>query len=552
MPDPGAYLHPTAWDTPFEALPVAELLARSATRAPRAVALDFLGRRTTYARLAQQVDRAAANLQALGLVKGDRLGLFLPNCPHYVIAYYGALKAGLTIVNFSPLYTADELAQQVDDSGVATMVCLDVAQLYATIARTLETSALKRLVVGSIADALPPAKALAYRLLNRRERARIPVDPRHVAFATLLRPATSTPVAIDPHTDVALIQYTGGTTGLPKGALLTHANLTINAAQVNAIDPDRELPDRLLGVLPFFHVFANTAVLNRTILRGGEIVMLPRFDAKAALAAIRRRRVTAIPGVPTMYGALADHADAPRTDWSSVRICIAGGAPMPVELQQRFQTLTGVTVAEGYGLTETSGVASCNPYRAGGKLGSIGQPMPGTTFVLVDKDDPTRPPPPGEPGEITIAGPQIMQGYLHAPVPDPAAFVDGRLRTGDVGYLDADGFAFIVDRIKDMIVVGGFKVFPSRLEDVLYTHPAVREALVVAIPDARLGERPKAFVALRPGMAATPAELAELVNAAVGKHERVAAVEIRAALPKTMIGKLDRKPLVAEERARAG
>lgn len=549
--DGAPYHHPIAWSAPIEAMPVADLLARTARRVPGAIALDFMGARTRYRTLDRQVDRAAAALQALGFVKGDRLGLFLPNCPQYVIAYYAALRAGLAIVNFSPLYSAEELAAQVVDAGVTTMVTLDAAKLYPTIASVLDTSPLERLIIGSIADALPMAKAMLYRLFKRRERVRIVPDKRHIAFARLLRPGSPAAVAIDPAADIALIQYTGGTTGRPKGALLSHANLTVNAGQVHAIDPARDEADRLLGALPFFHVFAQTAVLNRTILRGGEIVMLPRFDARAALAAIRRRRITAIPGVPTMFAALVDHPDATLVDWRSVRICISGGAPLPEALQQRFEAATGARLIEGYGLTETAGVVSANPYVGTRKPGSIGQPLPGTRILVVDKDDPTRPPPPGEPGELVIEGPQVMRGYLHAAVPDPAAFVEGHLRTGDVGYVDADGFAFIVDRLKDMVVVGGFKVFPSRIEDVLYTHPAVLEALVIAVPDARLGERPKAFVALRVGTSATPDELMALVLAHVGKHERPVAIEIRPSLPKTMIGKLDRKPLVAEVRAAA-
>ncbi|MFN3288169.1 MAG: AMP-binding protein [Sphingomonadaceae bacterium] len=240
-------------------------------------------------------------------------------------------------------------------------------------------------------------------------------------------------------------------------------------------------------------------------------------------------------------------------DWSSLRICVSGGAPMPVELAERFERTTGVRVSEGYGLTETAGVASVNPYQGPRKLGSIGQPLPATRFHLVSRDDPSLPAPPGEPGEIAIEGPQVMRGYLHVPTPDPNAFTpQGWLRTGDVGTIDADGFATVVDRLKDMIVVGGFKVFPSRIEDVLYTHPDVREALAVPTPDPRVGERPKAFVALREGATVSADELLALVNAHVGKHERPVAVEIRPSLPKTIIGKLSRKELVAEERARAG
>lgn len=545
------YLHPAQWDQAFEPLAVPDLLFRAAAASPAATALDFYGARTSYAELAAQVRRAAGGFQALGLGKGARIGLFLPNCPHYVIAYYGAMAAGATVVNFSPLYSPEELEWQAADAGVDTMVCLDAVQLFPTISKVLASGRLKRLIVGNVPEALPPLKRMAFNLLKGKERSPVPADDRHLPFARLLGLGQHKPVAIDPVQDVALIQYSGGTTGRPKGAILTHANLSVNAQQVHAIDPDPAGEDRILAALPFFHVFANTAVLNRTVLRGGTIVILPKFAAADALAAIRRCRITALPGVPAMFAALVDHPDAQRTSWSSLRIAISGGAALPLELQQRFEALTACRLVEGYGMTETSGVASANPYLAKRMLGSIGQPLPGTSFVVVDKDDPTRPPPPGEPGELTISGPQVMRRYLHGTADDASAFVDGRLRTGDVGYVDAEGFVCIVDRMKDMIVVGGFKVFPSRIEDVAYTHPAVAEAVAIAVPDPRVGERPKLYVSLRPASRATEAELLALVNAHVGKHERPVAVEIRDSLPKTVIGKLDRKALVAEARAQA-
>ncbi len=546
------YRHPVAWNTPFEALAVPELLARTAARRPGAPCIDFLGRRYRYGEIAAMVDRAAEGFRRLGVKRGVKVGLFLPNCPQYVIAYYGAMKAGGTVVNFSPLYTPAELVEQVEDSETDIMVCLDVAMLYATISEVLERSRLKLLVVGSLAEALPAGKALLYRMFKRRERTRVKPDATHVSFRSLLdNDGMADPPVIDPHEDIALLQYTGGTTGTPKGAILTHANLSINAAQVCAIDPQKGGEDRILGALPMFHVFANTCVLNRTVAVGGEMVLLPKFEVALALTTIQRRRITSVPGVPTMYQAFLDHPKVGRFDLSSIRVCISGGAPMPVEVKQRFEARTGAIVVEGYGLTESSGVVGVNPYEGLNKPGSIGQPLPGTSIVLVDKDDPTRPAPAGEPGEITIAGPQIMRGYWNKLEETANVFIDGRLRTGDVGTVDEDGYAYVVDRLKDMIVVGGFKVFPSRLEDALYAHPAVKEALVIGTPDAYLGERPKAFVTLQPGATATDAELLAHLNAHVGKHERAVAVVIRDSLPKTMIGKLSRKELVAAERAAA-
>ncbi|MBA3676455.1 MAG: long-chain fatty acid--CoA ligase [Sphingosinicella sp.] len=547
-----AYQHPNSWDQDYPPLSLPDMFEQTARRTPDAWLIDFMGRKYSYAETLHGVERVAAGLARMGVKKGDRVGLFLPNVPHYVAAYYGGLRAGATVVNFSPLYTAEELEAQVEDSGTRILFTLSAKALLPTALEVLENSSLERLIVGSIAGALPPAKSVLYRLLKSRDIVARPDDSRVTSFSGLIaddaRPAR---VEIDPVKDVALIQYTGGTTGIPKGAMLTHQNLTANARQVDALDPHPEAEDRIMGVLPMFHVFANTCVLNRTVRRGGEIVMLPRFDATQTLAAIERTRATSMPGVPTMYQALLDHPGIAKTDFTSLRVCISGGAPMPQELKQRFEERTGAKLVEGYGLTESSGVVSTNPYEGLDKTGTIGQPLPATQVKLVDKGDPTRPPPTGDPGELIVSGPQVMKGYWNRPEADGETFINGWLRTGDVGLIDEDGYIVIVDRLKDMIAVGGFKVFPSQIEHLLYGHDAVKEALVIGIPDAYAGERPKAFVTLAEGLAAGEDELMRWLNAKLGKHERVIAVEIRDSLPKTMIGKLSRKELQAEERAKA-
>ncbi len=542
------YAHPVAWDLPLPPLSLPDMFFASAARVPDAAIADFMGRRTSYAAMATMVRAAAAGFQSLGVQPGDRVGLYLPNVPHYIAAYYGALLAGAIIVNFSPLYTPEELAHQVEDSGTRVLVTLDVTALLPNALRLLDGSSLEQLVVGTVAEALPSAKALAYRLFKGKERTPVPADPRITRWAAFMtRGAEPAPVSINPERDVALIQYTGGTTGVPKGAKLTHQNLTANTRQVDALDPHDGTDDRILGVLPFFHVFANTCVLNRTVLNGGEIVMLPRFDAKAALAAVTRRRCTAMPGVPTMYQALLDHPDFGKTDFSSLRVCISGGAPMAAELASRFRSASGAVLVEGYGLTESSGVVSCNPYDGSGKPGSIGQPVPSTRVRLAHRDDPTQPAPPGEPGELLVSGPQIMQGYWNRPDADGDSFVDGWLRTGDVAQIEADGYIRIVDRLKDMIAVGGFKVYPSTIEAILYRHPDVKEALVIGAPDAYRGESPRGYVALAEGATISGDALRDWLNPQLGKHERVDHIVVREALPKTMIGKLDRKALRAEQ-----
>jgi long-chain acyl-CoA synthetase len=544
-----AYRHPVKWDQQFSPLSLHDMFAASAKRTPDAPLIDFMGRKYDYAKVRRGVDRVACGLARMGVKRGDRIGLFLPNVPHYVAAYYGALKAGATVVNFSPLYTPEELEAQVEDSGTRILFTLSAKALLPVAVEVLNHSSLERLIVGSVAGALPPAKSLLYRMFKAREIAARPDDPRISAFSQLIaNDGRCRKIAIDPEREVALIQYTGGTTGVPKGAVLTHQNLSANARQVNMLDPAPDAEERVMGVLPLFHVFANSCVLNRTVYRGGEIVMLPRFDAGQTLAAIERARATSFPGVPTMYQALLDHPKTAKTDFSSLRVCISGGAPMPVELQQRFERLTGAKLVEGYGLTESAGVVSSNPYQGPNKIGTIGQPIPATLVVLVDKEDPHRLAAPGEPGEITVSGPQIMQGYWNRPDKNSDIFVDGRLRTGDVGLIDDDGYIRVVDRLKDMIAVGGFKVFPSQVEAILYQNEAVKEAVVIGIPDPYAGERPKAFVTLANGKKATGEELMEWLNERLGKHERVVAVEIRDALPRTLVGKLSRKELQAGER----
>jgi long-chain acyl-CoA synthetase len=546
------YTHPAAWAQDYPPLSLSAMFDASAARLGEAPLIDFMGRKYSYAETADGVRRVAHGLRALGIGAGDRVGLYLPNVPHYVAAYYGALRIGAIVVNFSPLYSVEELAAQVADSGTRILFTLSASALLPNALQVLERTGVERLVVGSVAGALPPVKSILYRLLRRRDIAAKPDDPRILPFSRLIaNDGSGDPAPIDAERDLALLQYTGGTTGTPKGAMLTHQNLSANARQVDALDPWRDAEDRIVGALPLFHIFANTCILNRTVLRGGEMVLLPRFDAGQVLATVQRVKATALPGVPAMYLALLDHADIGRTDFGSLRICISGGAPMPLEVRERFEARTGARLVEGYGLTESSGVVSANPYEGLNKAGTVGQPIPATRIVLVDKEDPSRPPPPGQPGEVTIAGPQVMKGYWNRPDADAVTFVDGRLRTGDIGLIDEDGYLSIVDRLKDMINVSGFKVFPSQIENVLYRHPAVKEALVIAIPDPLSGERPKAFVALHGDATASAEELTAFVHEHVGKHERLAGLEIREALPKTMVGKLSRKELVAEEQARA-
>ena len=556
-----AYAHPHPWDREFPPLSLTTMFAAAVRDHGPAPLVEFLGRRFSYASLYREAQRFAAGLIARGIRPGDRVGLFLPNVPTYVPAYYGAMMAGAVVVNFSPLYTVAELEAQVADSGTRLLVTVDLAKLLPTALAVLEGSALEQLVVARFCSQLPLLKGLAFRLLKRAELTPLPVREDVVAWSAMLRDGALPLLADDPATSLALLQYTGGTTGVPKGAMLTHQNLSANARQIGAIDPHSGDRDVILGALPLFHVFANSCVLNRTVLNGGCVAMVPRFDIGQVLATVRRVRPTSLPGVPTMFQALLDDPRLEGTDMSSLRVCISGGAPLPATVQDRFEAMTGVELCEGYGLTECSGVASTNPYEGGERPGTIGHPLPGTRLALVDKEDLTRFAPPGEPGELVIAGPQVMQGYWNRPDDAATAFVElpdeaGRptrwLRTGDIAVLEEGGYIRIVDRSKDMIAVGGFKVFPSQVEAVLMQHPAVKETLVLGMPDAYRGEVPRAFVTLREAGAISAEALRAWLNDRVGKHERVDAVVIRTSLPRTMIGKLDRKALKVEALAPPG
>ena len=526
---------------------VSDLLDRSAQAFGDRPAINFLGRRQNYAQLKSSVDQVAASLQAMGVAPGDRVGLCLPNTPFAVIGYYAALKIGAIVVNYNPLYVARELAHQAKDSGTSVMLVIDMPEIHAKVAAI---ASLRKIIVCPLAEALPPAKGLAYRLLKRKQcLGALPADGRHVAFGSLLKGGVPKPVAIAPD-DVAVLQYTGGTTGTPKGAMLTHANVRANAGQNVAYDPSR-VPgeERVLGVLPLFHVFAMTVVMNYSVETASEMILLPRYELKATLKALVDCRPTIFPAVPTIYGAIAKLAEKEKRDLSFIKLCISGGAPLPVEIGDHFRRLTGARLVEGYGLTESSPTVCCNPSRGEARVGSVGLPLVDTIVEIRDPE--TRAlMPTGEKGELVVRGPQVMRGYWNKPEETAAVLDEYGLRTGDIGYIDADGYIFIVDRIKDVILSGGYNVYPRVIEDALYQHEDVAEAVVIGISDSYRGQAAKAFVVLRQGATATPESLKTFLKGYISKIELPAAIEIRDSLPKTAVGKLSKKELVAEEQGK--
>jgi long-chain acyl-CoA synthetase len=541
------------WHATLRDQPLYQFLADSVARFGERPCLDFLGKSYSYAEIGALVRRAAKGFAAIGVKKGVRVGLMLPNSPYYVIAYYAILEAGGVVVNFNPLYAPPEIRHLVEDSEVEIMLTLDLKPHYAMLAPLVGKSSVRKLVLCPMADILPLAKSVLYRLVKRGDMAEAPRDERHVLFADLLaNDGVFTPVPVEPARDLAVLQYTGGTTGVPKGAMLTHQNLVANALQCLLWFPDIEFGrERVLAVLPFFHVFAMTVAMNLGIAAGAEIVLLPRFELKSLLAAIRRKRPTTMPGVPTLFTAIYSDPAAQRIDLTSIKSCISGGAPLPLEVKSKFEAMTGCTLIEGYGLSETSPVVACNPLKGVNKPGSVGVPVPGTIVEIVSLDDPTQRVPQGERGEVVVRGPQVMAGYWRKPQATQAVLSDGRLRTGDVGYLDADGYLFLVDRIKDIIIAGGYKIYPRNVEEAIYQHPKVAECIVLAVTDAYRGQTVKAYVAPVAGAELSEKELRDFLKDKLSPIETPKLFEFRASLPKTLIGKPSKKALLEEEARRA-
>lgn len=542
-----------AWDAPLPAHPMFSLLDEAEDAYGDRLAIDFLGAHTTYRQLAQQVRRMARGLRGMGVDKGVRVGLFLPNCPQFVISYYAILKAGGTVVNYNPLYSPEELLHQLDDSGTGIMVTLALKALYPKVASCLGRSALKTIIVSEFQEALPLPKRLAFPLARKADIAAYPHDANHARFSDLLASDdTPVPLAIDPHRDVALLQYTGGTTGVPKGAVLTHANLYANTLQCGLWFTGLEKgKESIVGVLPLFHVFAMATVMNLAIHTGSAMLLHPKFDMKGVLYDLHYKRPTLMPGVPTMYAAINQYRGIEKYDLKSLKMCISGGGPLPAEVKQVFEQRTGCKLIEGYGLTECSPVACANPLFGVNKSGSIGIPFPGTIMEVTDLEDPERVLGTGQTGELCVRGPQVMQGYLNQPGESERVLQQGRLRTGDIGYIDEDGYVFIVDRLKEMIISGGYNIYPRNLEEVLYTHPAVLEAAVIGIPHPQRVQVPKAFVVFKTGLSATETELRDYLRLHVAAYAVPHAIECRASLPKSAIGKILKKQLISEENARA-
>lgn len=544
------------WHAPIAGGALPELLENAAAKYGDHICTNFLGKTLNYSEILRQVNHVAKGLQQRGVKKGVNVGLLLPNSPSFIVYYYGILKAGGTVVNFNPLYTIEELTHQAKDARVQMMVTLDLKALFPKAEALLTEGTLSNVIICSFANILPSVKSILFRLLKSKELASWKESPQHEKVIPdddiQANDGKPDPVAIDPDEDVAVLQYTGGTTGVPKGAMLTHSNLTINTRQCIAWAPGLEDGvERVMGILPFFHVFAMTTVMNFAIAKASAMILVPRFELITALKMIRSLKPTVMPGVPTLYTAFMNSPKLRPGDLASLKFCISGGAALPLEVKRGFEKASGCDLVEGYGLSETSPVVSANPLGGPNKEGSIGIPFPGTRISIRSLDDPAQEVKLGENGELCIAGPQVMKGYWQRPKETADTMVGEFLRTGDVGYMDAEGFTFIVDRIKDIIICSGFNVYPRRIEEAIYEFPAVAEVTVLGIPDEYRGEAPKAYVKLRDDAQASEADIMKFLESKLSRIEMPAKIEFRDELPKTMIGKLSKKELRAEMKSNA-
>lgn len=546
-----------SWDKEFPIESVNSLLEKTASMHPNRSAIDFLGKKTTYKELIDTVNKIAKGLQKIGVKKDTKVGIFMPNCNYFVIFYYAILKAGGVVVNYNPLYVEREIINQMDDSETEIMITLDLNVLAEKLTPLLGKTKMRHLILCPVGDALPFPKNWLFKLIKRKEIFHFQPSDLFISYSSLLdNDGVPEKHPLNLLEDVAVLQYTGGTTGIPKGAMLTHANVYSNAQQAVSwfpgFDPEDGTSDnKVLAALPLFHVFAMTAVMNFAIITGSEIVMMfPRFNVDDAVKMIAKHRITFLPAVPTIYNLINQYPNIHRFDLSSIKMCLSGGAGIPVEVQKKFEELTGCKLVEAYGLSETSPAVTSNPVFGDNRVGSIGLPFPGTTIRIVDLHNSNKEVPQGEKGQIAIKGPQVMKGYWKRPEETASVFSDGFLLTGDVGYMDPEGYTYLVDRIKDLIICSGFNVYPRVIEAAIYKHSAVEEVTVIGIPDDKRGETVKAFIKLKKGYSLTQEEMLLFLKDHISPIEMPKEIEFRSELPKTMIGKLSKKELVREEKSR--
>jgi long-chain acyl-CoA synthetase len=535
----------------FEERTLQSYLKEAAIEHPSKTAIHFLGKKLTFQEVYDQSLKLANYLKELGVKKGDRVSIMLPNCPQAVISYYGVLFAGGIVVQTNPLYMERELEYQINDSGSEIIITLDI--LYPRVSKVKALTKLKEIIVTGIKDYLPFPKNMLYPFVQKKQYG-IVVKVEHSGenhlFTEVMKESqvNEIDVDIDPENDLALLQYTGGTTGFPKGVMLTHMNLVSNTMMsVKWMYKCKRAQEKVIGILPFFHVYGMTAVMNLSIMQAFEMVLLPKFDPETTLKTIQKEKPTLFPGAPTIYIALLNHPDIQKYDLSSIDSCISGSAALPVEVQEQFEQVTGGKLVEGYGLSEASPVTHANFLWDERVSGSVGIPWPNTDSKILSMETGEEAPI-NEIGEIVVRGPQIMKGYWNRKEETEAVLKDGWLLTGDLGYMDERGFFYVVDRKKDMIIAGGFNIYPREIEEVLYEHEKIQEVIVAGIPDPYRGETVKAYVVKKKGASLTEEELDAYARKHLAAYKVPRLYEFRDELPKTAVGKILRRALIEEEK----
>ncbi len=533
-------------------LTIPDLLNNAAEKYPNQTATVFMGARLTYAQLKQQVDKLAANLYDLGIRRGDRIAIMFPNTPQAIIAYYATLSLGAVAVMTNPLYVERELAYQWGDSGVKAVISLDM--FWPTIEAVRGNLPLEQVILAGIQDYMPTLKRWVAPLELRRQGKWVSVtytDTVH-AFKKLIsrRRPSPPPVTIDPE-DLACLQYTGGTTGLPKGAMLSHRNLIASLAQIRSflLYEHGDAEDIALAFMPFFHVYGMNGLMNLSMYLAATLVLIPKPEIKAIVEAIIAERPTFFTGIPALFIALNNYRTIDQVDLTSIKAMFSGAAPLPVEVMNTFEQRTGAPISEAYGMTEASSVTHVNPLKGRRKAGSIGVPIIGTEAKIVDVDDPTQALGVDEPGELLVKGPQVMAGYWNTPAEDAEAFHEGWLKTGDIATMDEDGYFYIVDRKKDIIISAGYNIYPREVEEVLYQHPKILEASVIGLPDGLRGEKIAAYVVLKPGQTAKAAEIRRFSREHLAPYKQPRQIIFRDSLPKSIAGKILRRALKEEAQA---
>ncbi len=540
----------------YPEVPLHWYLEESARKYPDSIATILPGRfgdtKLTYKELNELANRLANALIDLGVKKGDRVALYMPNCPQFIIGYYAILKAGGIVVATSPLYSPREVEHQFNDSGAETVIILSL--FYPVVKGVQAKTKVKNVIVTNIKEHLGGMDRLLFTLLmEKKEGHRVELAEGDLWLKDLLERYPPDAPKIDvSHDDMALFQYTGGTTGIPKAAVILHRSLVANALQAGAFLPDMKMAGEIhLAAIPLFHVFGMVATMAHAVSIAGAMVFItnPR-DIDALLKAINKYKPTIFMGVPTMYNAINSHPDIARYDVKSIRACISGSAPLAMAVKQRFEELTGGKLVEGYGLTEAPTASHANPIYGKNVEGSIGLPLPDVEAKIVDLETGTKDLPVGEVGELVLRSPNVMQEYWNMPQETAIALREGWLYTGDIAKMDEEGYFYIVDRKKDMIIASGFNVYPREVEDVLYEHPKIQDAAVAGITDPRRGETVKAWVVLKPGETATVDEIRDFCKDKLAKYKIPYSVEFRDELPKTMVGKVLRRMLAEEEAAK--